>query len=145
MPPFYFLFPPKSNWVPISFTLSPEHFSSLHNPAGLQFFTCPGAEPPNWSPFFNFTFHFQALEKEMATHSSVLAWRVPGTEEPGELLSMGSQRVTQTHVHRVGDAIQPSHPLSSPSPPAPNPSQHQSLFQPSSTGSFQPRDRTHFS
>jgi len=36
---------------------------------------------------------------------------------------------TQTHMHRVGDAIQPSHPLSSPSPPAPNPSQHQSLFQ----------------
>ena len=36
---------------------------------------------------------------------------------------------TQTHVHWVGDAIQPSHPLSSPSPPAPNPSQHQSLFQ----------------
>ena len=36
---------------------------------------------------------------------------------------------TQTHVHRVGDAIQPSHPLLSPSPPVPNPSQHQSLFQ----------------
>ena len=36
---------------------------------------------------------------------------------------------TQTHVHRVGDAIQPSHPLSSPSPPASNPSQHQGLFQ----------------
>ena len=36
---------------------------------------------------------------------------------------------TQTHIHRVGDAIQPSHPLSSPYPPAPNPSQHQSLFQ----------------
>ena len=36
---------------------------------------------------------------------------------------------TQTHVHQVSDAIQPSHPLSSPSPPAPNPSQHQSLFQ----------------
>ena len=36
---------------------------------------------------------------------------------------------TQTHVHRVGDAIQPSHPLSSPSPPSPNPSQHQGLFQ----------------
>ena len=36
---------------------------------------------------------------------------------------------TQTHIHRVGDAIQPSHPLPSPSPPAPNPSQHQSLFQ----------------
>ena len=37
--------------------------------------------------------------------------------------------LTQTHVHQVGDAIQPSHPLSSPSPPAPNPSQHQGLFQ----------------
>ena len=36
---------------------------------------------------------------------------------------------TETHIHRVGDAIQPSHPLSSPSPPTPNPSQHQSLFQ----------------
>ena len=36
---------------------------------------------------------------------------------------------TQTHVHRVSDAIQPSHPLASPSPPAPNPSQHQGLFQ----------------
>ena len=40
-----------------------------------------------------FTFHFHALEKEMATHSSVLAWRIPGTEKPGGLLSMGSHRV----------------------------------------------------
>ena len=42
---------------------------------------------------FTFTFHFPALEKEMATHSSVLAWRIPGTGEPGGLLSMGSRRV----------------------------------------------------
>ena len=41
----------------------------------------------------NFTFHFDALEREMATHSSVLAWRIPGTGEPGEVLSMGSHRV----------------------------------------------------
>ena len=41
----------------------------------------------------------------------------------------GLQEFTQTRIHQVGDAIQPSHPLSSPSPPAPNPSQHQSLFQ----------------
>jgi len=142
----------------------------------------------------------------MATHSSVLAWRIPGTGKPGGLSSMGSHRVghdwsdlaavaaayillfilnfgseihitkkiilckqnwqifsyynfssvtqscptlcdpmnhstpglpiyyqllefTQIHVHRVSDAIQPSHPLSSLSPPAPNPFQHQSLFQ----------------
>ena len=42
---------------------------------------------------FTFTFHFHALEKEMATHSSVLAWRIPGMGEPGGLPSLGSQRV----------------------------------------------------
>ena len=42
---------------------------------------------------FTFTFHFHALEKEMATHSSVLAWRVLGMREPGGLLSMGSHRI----------------------------------------------------
>ena len=50
--------------------------------------------------------------------------RMPGLPVHHQLLEF-----TQTHVHRVADAIQPSHPLSSPSPPAPNPSQHQSLFQ----------------
>ena len=42
---------------------------------------------------FTFTFHFHALEKEMATQSSVLAWRIPWTEEPGGLQSVGSQKV----------------------------------------------------
>ena len=42
---------------------------------------------------FTFTFHFHALEKEMATHSSVLPWRIPGTGEPVGLLSMGLHRV----------------------------------------------------
>ena len=42
---------------------------------------------------FTFTFHFHALEKEMVTHSSVLAWRIPGTGEPGGLPSMGLHRV----------------------------------------------------
>ena len=111
-------------------------------------------------------------------HSSILAWRVPWTEEPGGLMATTPEflpgeahgrrslvgyslslqfssvaqscptlldpmnrstpglpvhhqlpEFTQTLVHRVGDAIQPSHPLSSPSPPAPNPSQHQAVFQ----------------
>ena len=48
--------------------------------------------------FFTFSFHFHALEKEMATHSSVLAWRIPGTGEPGGLPSMGSLRVGHTEV-----------------------------------------------
>ena len=48
---------------------------------------------------------------------------------PGFPVHQQFPELTQTHVHRAGDAIQPSHPLSSPSPPAPNPSQHQGLFQ----------------
>ena len=43
---------------------------------------------------FTFTFHFHALETEMATHSSVLTWRIPGTGEPGGLLSLGLQSLT---------------------------------------------------
>ena len=50
------------------------------------------AEGRTWLSGFTFTFHFHALEKEMATHSSVLAWRISGTGEPGGLPSMGSQR-----------------------------------------------------
>ena len=47
---------------------------------------------------FTFTFHFHALEEEMATHSSVLAWRIPGTVGPGGLPSMGSHRVETTEA-----------------------------------------------
>ena len=185
---------------------NPLQYPCLENPMG----TVHGvAEGRTQLSDFTFTFHFHALEKEMATHSSVLAWRIPGTAEPGGLPCMGSHRVghdwsdfaaaaalinkaglhlpsccclmcpffhfshlllsygqaktfyqirsvaqscptfcdpmnrstpglpvhhqlpefTQSHVHRVSDAIQPSHPLPSPSPPAPNPSHHLSLFQ----------------
>ena len=51
------------------------------------------AEGPTLLSGFTFTFHFHALEREVATHSSVLAWRIPGTGEPGGLPSMGSHRV----------------------------------------------------
>ena len=51
------------------------------------------AEGRTWLSNFTFTFHFHALEKEMATHSSVLAWRIPGTGESGGLPSTGSHRV----------------------------------------------------
>ena len=47
----------------------------------------------SWTQLSDITFRFHALEKEMATHSSVLAWRIPGTEEPGGLPSMGLHRV----------------------------------------------------
>ena len=51
------------------------------------------AEGRTWLSDFTFTFHFHALEQEMTTHSSVLAWRIPGTGEPGGLPSMGLHRV----------------------------------------------------
>ena len=51
------------------------------------------AKSHTWLSDFTFTFHFHALEKEMATHSSVLAWRIPGMGEPGGLPSIGSHRV----------------------------------------------------
>ena len=51
------------------------------------------AKSQTWLSNFTFTFHLHALEKEMATHSSVLAWRSPGTGEPGGLSSLGSHRV----------------------------------------------------
>ena len=69
---------------------------------------------------FPFTFHFHALEKEMATHSSVLAWRTPGTAEPGGLLSMESHRVRHNRSDLAAAAANkglntiPSH---SPQPP----------------------------
>ena len=51
------------------------------------------AEGRTWANGITFPFHFHALEKEMATHSSVLAWRIPGTGDPDGLLSMGSHAV----------------------------------------------------
>ena len=60
---------------------------------------------------FTFTFHFHALEKEMATHSSVLAWRIPGTGEPGGLLSVGSHRVGHDWSDLAAAATQDIHKL----------------------------------
>ena len=57
-----------------------------------------------WLSDFTFTFHFHALEKEMATHSSVVAWRIPGTGEPGGLPSMGSHRVGHDWSHLAAAA-----------------------------------------
>ena len=61
------------------------------------------AEGQTWLSEFTFTFHFHALEKEMATHSSVLAWRIPGMGHPGGLPSMGSHRVRHDWSDSAGD------------------------------------------
>ena len=67
---------------------------------------------------------FSSVAQLCPTLCDPVNYRPPGLPVHHQLLEF-----TQTHIHRVGDAIQPSHPLSSPSPPAPNPSQHQGLFQ----------------
>ena len=54
----------------------------------------------------HFTFHFHALEKEMAAHSSVFAWRIPGMGEPGGLQSMGSQELDTTYGEGNGTPLQ---------------------------------------
>ena len=69
--------------------------SSTHPMDGGAWWAAVHGVAKSWTELsdFTFTFHFHALEKEMATHSSVIAWRIPGTGEPGGLLSMGSHRV----------------------------------------------------
>ena len=74
----------------------PLQYSCLEHPMdrGAWWATVHGVEKSRTRlSGFTFTFHFHALEKEMATHSSVLAWRIPGTGEPGGLPSVGSHRV----------------------------------------------------
>ena len=71
-------------------------YSCLENPmdGGAWWAAVPGVlKSRTRLSDFTFTFHFHAWEKEMATHSSVLAWRIPGTGEPGGLPSVGSHRV----------------------------------------------------
>ena len=71
-----------------------------------------------------YSVQFSSVTQSCLTLCDPINRRTPGLPVHHQL-----REFTQTHVHRVSDAIQPSHPLSSPSPPAPNPSQHQSLFQ----------------
>ena len=76
----------------------PLQYSCLENPMdGGAWWAAVHGVTKSWTRLsdFTFTFQFHALEKEMATHSSVLAWRTPGTGEPGGLLSMGLHRVGQ--------------------------------------------------
>ena len=77
---------------------TPLQYSRLENPMDGEAWWAAVhgvATSRTWLSNFTFTFHFHALEKEMATHSSVLAWRIPGMVEPGGLLSMGSHSWTR--------------------------------------------------
>ena len=96
---------------------TPLHYSCLENPmdrGAWQAAVHGVAKSQTWLNDFTFTFHFHALEKEMATHSSVLAWRIPGMGEPGSLPSMESHRVgndwNDLAAAAAGLVLQPVHP-----------------------------------
>ena len=73
---------------------TPLQYSCLENPMdGGAWWAAVHGVAEGWTGLSDSTFHFHALEKEMATHSSVLAWRIPGMGEAGGLPSMGSHRV----------------------------------------------------
>ena len=89
---------------------TPLQYSSLENPmdGGVQWAAVHGvAKSQTWLSDFTFTIHFHALEKAMATHSSVLAWRIPGTGEPGGLPSMGLQCARQDWSNFAAAAAYP--------------------------------------
>ena len=73
--------------------------------------------------------YFSSGQFNSVDQSCATLWDPMNRSMPGLPVHHQLQEFTHTHVHRVGDAIQPSHPLSSPSPPASSPSQHQGLFQ----------------
>ena len=79
--------------------------------------------------FEGFPFNNVSVQFSSVTQSCLALCDPMNCSTPGLPVHHQLPEFTQTHVHQVGDAIQPSHPLSSPTPPAPNPSQHQSLFQ----------------
>ena len=111
-------------WVAISYSRESfwlrdgTHVSCVSCIAGWYFTAEPSREPTGGSD------QIRSVTQSCPTLCNPMNCSTPGLPVHHQLLEF-----TQTHVHRVSDAIQPSHPLSSPSPPAPNPSQHQSLFQ----------------
>ena len=83
----------------------------------------------HWTHFSPSLSQFSSVQFSSVAQSCPTLCDPMNRSTPGLPVHHQLPKFTQTHVHRVGVAIQPSHPLSSPSPPAPNPSQHQSLFQ----------------
>ena len=89
----------------------------------------PERQPQSQKPNQNEHMDHSSVQFSSVAQSSPTLCNPVNRSTPGLPVHHHLLEVTQTHVHRVHDAIKPSHPLLSPSPPAPNPSQHQSLFQ----------------
>ena len=102
----------------------------LHNSEYLTVYYKPLNHTPEMDSFYGMWITtFSSVQFSSVAQSCPTLCDPMNRSTPGLPVHHHLQEFTQTHVHRVSDAIQPSHPLLSPSPPAPNPSQHQSLFQ----------------
>ena len=124
-------------WGAIAFSVAHAHSTLNHSPGGRLTLRLRLQEDRSWNeevlpPCGHFLYlqleHMHNQIKSVAQSCPTLCDPM-NRSTPGLHVHHQLPEFTQTHVHRVSDAIQPSHPLSSPSPPAPNPSQHQSLFQ----------------
>ena len=104
-----------ASWVPKAILITNVRFEDCYISLGVKI---------NPFHYFDYSVQFSSVAQSCPTLCDPMNRSTPGLPVHRQLLEF-----TQTHVHRVRDAIQPSHPLLSSSPPAPNPSQHQSLFQ----------------
>ena len=100
----------------------------LYLDSSLCFFQ-PSVSQLNWTELKALEYFLVAVQFSSVTQSCPTLCNPMNSSMPGLPVHHQLLEFTQTHVHQVSDAIQPSHPLLSPSPPGPNPSQHQSLFQ----------------
>ena len=116
-------------WVPFPSPSSPPTRNLSRYQGLFQWVSSPNRWPKYWSFSFNTSPSKESVQFSSVAQSCPTLCNPMNRSTPGLPVHHQLPEFTQTHVHRVGDAIQPSHPLSSPSPPAPNPSQHQSLFQ----------------
>ena len=113
-------------WVAISFSMG---FSRPRDWTHVSFVSWIGRQVLyHWCHVGSLERHTVQLSRSVV-QSCLTLWDSMNHSTPGLPVHHQLPEFTQTHVHRVSDAIQPSHPLLSPSPPAPNPSQHQGLFQ----------------
>ena len=120
--------------IPISQSLLKFMWTELVMLSNHLILCCPLLTLPSIFPsirvfFNNSAFCFSSVRFSSVVQSCPTLCDPMNRSTPGLPVHHQLPEFTQTHVHRVGEAIQPSHPLLSPSPPAPNPSQHQSLFQ----------------
>jgi len=121
--------PHRDSAVHIHVSILPQSPFSSRLPHNIEQSSMCCTVGPCWLSILNIAVCTCLVQFSSVAQSCPTLWDPMSCSTPGLPVHHQLLEFTQTHVHRVSDAIQPSHPLSSPSPPAPNPSKHQGLFQ----------------